>query len=171
VSESIFFLCPVPPKGPPPLEVRRIKAHRMNPYHFVVLSPAFWGLYTHWTGNHSHPCFKTKEKCAGCKLKCGRKWLGYLHCVDEDNKHCLVEFTKRAANMLLDSVPAGRILRGIRVAMQRTEGGKNGRLCARMIGIVASPERLPAAQDPEYTMGIVYGILDDLDNDIQASLA
>jgi hypothetical protein len=164
VDASEFRLQPVPPKGPAPLRLVRVKTHRMNPYYFTILSPAFWGIYTHWTGDCTSPCLKSKEKCPGCKLRRGRKWLGYLHVLDEAGEECLIELTKRAANMLLAEVPPLRILRGLRVAVQRSQGGKSGRLNAKCVGVSARENDLPKAKDPAYTMMFVYGLADDLDD-------
>ncbi len=164
MDENDFALRPDPPKGPAPLRLVRVKAHRMNPYYFTILSTAFWGVYTHWTGDCTSPCLKSKERCPGCKLQRGRKWLGYLHCLDEAGEECLLELTKRAANMLLAGVVSGRLLRGLRIAVQRTEGGKHGRLNANCVGVSARQDSLPAPKDPCYTMLFIWGLRDDLDD-------
>jgi len=163
VDTSDFVLQSVPPDGPRPLLLVRIKAHRMNPYYFTILSMEFFGPRVHWTGERTSPCFKAREKCPGCKLKAPGKWLGYLHCLDEHGKECLLELTNRAAKMLLASVPKNRVLRGLKISVQRTEGGKHGRLCATCCGVVPNQQALPAPKDPLHTLLYLWGLKEDLD--------
>lgn len=171
MDSSDFFITPNPPKGPAPLRLVRVKAHRMQPYFFTVLSTGMWGVRVHWTGECSSPCRKAKERCPGCRLGSPRKWIGYLHCLDESGDEILLEVTRRAATMLLDSVPQGRILRGLKIAVQRTEGGKHGRLCAHCRGVAHESAKLPAPKDPLYTLLFVWGLQDGLDDPYTEKLA
>lgn len=145
----------VPPQPGPRMPIIRIKAgERIG---VVILSPSIWGLWTHWAGNHSLPCFAEKSQCEGCKRGLPRRWKGYVHVVVEnERRQGFLELTPLSAESLLMQSEKGRPLRGYRFEIKRLAGDK-ARMHVRSTHPDPSPFGLPHHQDPQSTLMRLWG--------------
>lgn len=158
-----------PPQGPKPLKLVRVKRGWKAVY--TILSTSLFGVWTHWDGRTTIPCFKAKQRCQGCANAMPKRWKAYLHCyTTEADKDFLLELTPRACNMLLSEVPEGKMLRGLKIRVERSPGGRNGRLMASIVGTDPHVQRLPAAKDPYNTLAFLWG-MDPLDDHPSQRLA
>ncbi len=152
-----------PPQGPKPLKLIRIRKGQTAVY--TILSPSMWGIWTHWDGQRTLPCMKAKNQCLGCQRGFPKRWKGYLHCYFPPQKSdFLLEITPRAAKLLLDSAPERRMLRGLILRVERSPGGRNGRLLATIVGDDPIERELPAAKDPFDTLAFLWGMQPPLDD-------
>jgi hypothetical protein len=147
----------VPPRRRTPhREIHRVLG--FNKLKAVCLSKTVWGLWTHWNGRASIPCTSHRGSCTGHRQAWPMRWKGLLHVWSpETTKHAFVELTARAANMLIDQLAEGELLRGCWLELERSKGGRNGRLCARILGRLPDLSSLPNAEDPFETLCVVWG--------------
>lgn len=146
-----------PPIAPRTLTLVRLKAGEQLTAR--ILSPSLWGLWTHWNGAQSLPCFRDEKKCDGCKKGWPSRWKGFLHVLRVENRRQIfVELTSHAASMFLDQVPDRHALRGLRVLFERSRGGDNGRLRLTLLSTDSANLDLPAALDPLATLDNLWRI-------------
>ncbi len=158
-----------PPQGPKPLKLVRVLKGPAQTY--TILSTCLSGVWTHWDGQRSLPCYKARAKCTGCTRALPKRWKGYLCCwVVPQRAKFILEITPRAANQLLAAMPEGRIMRGFLIRVERTKGGRNGRLIVNLVGEDPNISALPAADDPFQTLNFLWGET-GLDDHGQAALA
>jgi hypothetical protein len=122
-----------------------------------------WGVYTHWAGNHSEPCYDNKKQCPGHKRGLPLRWKGYVHVFNQVTRNEeFLEFTPTSAKQLLDQFGESNPLRGNRVQMVRGRGDKARlTLTALTAATVTNPGIiLPEPKDPYETLCKLWGITD-----------
>lgn len=142
----------VPPPSGPELVVRRLKA--AEKLTLTVLSSFLNGFWVHWDNekNHSLPCLKPKDECEGCDLELPRRWKGFVHCFNHNNrKQEFLELTPAPAKQLLDELPAGESIRGLRICCERGAGQK-ARVRVTVLSQLATAQELPQEIDPIPTL-------------------
>jgi hypothetical protein len=153
---SDFSTQHTPPAPGPEIPIERVRANDQRCY--VVLSPALWGVWTHWAGDRSMPCWSERKDCDGCKRGLPRRWKGYLHCWNrQTGREAFAELTPLSAENLLAQVPDGAALRGLRLTLKRT-AAKNGRLLVLLDpGVQAIPRGIEA-KDPCGVLCKLWGV-------------
>lgn len=147
-----------PPRGGPEMLVLRLKAGVTKL--FAILSPSLWGVWTHWAGSKSEPCFQDKKSCSGCKRGLPKRWKGYLHCWDyHDKREVFFELTPLAADAILEQCGEDAPLRGNRIQVVRGAGDK-ARLKVTVLSAVPRDQVLPEAKDPAKTLSKLWGMDD-----------
>ena len=147
-----------PPRGGPSMPIRRVKAGQRK--QFAILSRSLWGVWTHWNGKQSEPCYQEKKQCGGCKRGLPKRWKGYLHAYDfMDKEECFLELTPLACDQLLAQAGDKEPLRGNRVLVERGAGNK-ARLTVTMLTPVQSVSSLPAEKDPQSALQKLWGVDD-----------
>jgi hypothetical protein len=143
-----------PPHGPERF-IRRLAAGQR--LYVTVLSRSLWGVWTHWFGAKSGPCYRDKKSCDGCKRGFPARWKGFLCCLNLENKHVeFCELTPLAAENLLAQVPKGQSLRGLRLTLERGKGDK-ARLKCIITGVALNQCDLPKEETPEKTLVALWG--------------
>lgn len=151
-----------PPKKEGELWIERMKGATSKS--IVILSPAIWGVWTHWNGKRSQPCWKDKSRCPGCIAKHPSRWKGYLHVLDYMRRNQIfLELTPTAARSLKDQVGTGVAMRGVRVTIRRTTSNL-GRLLVAVEEAMAFMHNLPNAVDPLKTLLDIWKIEGDVDD-------
>jgi len=147
-KEKVLRQNRVPERGGPRVDVVRLKGGECLT--FCILSPSFWGFVIHWDERkrRSAACCEKRENCEGCRNELPQKWRGYLCVISQNKGKVFLEFTKEAANRLLDLVGDGESLRGLHFFLERTRSD-NGRLRPRLLSTREDPDKLPADEDPE----------------------
>jgi hypothetical protein len=145
-----------PPRPGPAMPILRVKAGQEM--HFVILSESLWGIWTHWAGNRSEPCFAENATCPGHKRGLPRRWKGYLHVWHIDKRlEAFIELTPTAAHCLLDQAGKNCSLRGLRLKLRRT-GASNGRLLVNLLPANPSMEGFAQPKDPESILCKLWGV-------------
>jgi hypothetical protein len=145
-----------PPNPGPEIPIERVKGNDQKCY--VVLSPALWGVWTHWAGDRSEPCYSEKKDCPGCKKGLPRRWKGYLHVFNrQTGREAFAELTPLSAENLLAQVPDGSHLRGLRLTLKRT-AARNGRLVVLLDPGVQQIPRGIEAKDPCGVLCKLWGV-------------
>jgi hypothetical protein len=148
-----------PPRSGPELPVVRLKASGSTMV--VILSASLWGIWTHWNGSKTEPCYREKKQCPACKKGLPKRWKGYLHCWDYAKKReIFLELTPTSADQLLSQCGKDVPLRGNRMNVNRGAGDK-ARLRLTVLTAVP-PAELPAGRDPEVTLQKLWGLDDTL---------
>lgn len=150
----------LPPTGGPEMLVYRLKAGQS--IDAIIISKALWGVYTHWNGRTSEPCYQAKGKCPGHKRGLPVRWKGYLHVWDVKKKRqCFLELTPTSAQDLLDALGVGQ-MRGQRIVIARQNGDK-ARLTVNVFGedrYQCDLTKLPDPRDPYRTLAKLWGVDD-----------
>lgn len=147
-----------PPRIPKTMHLRRLKAGER--FHGILLAP-LWGVWTHWNGNRSEPCFKKKVSCPGHRKGLPSKWKGYFHVWNLlERAEEFLEVSPVAADQILDCLTTGHPARGHRVTILRGNGTK-ARLKVEVNESVPDAESLPQPKDPNKTLRRLWGIADD----------
>jgi hypothetical protein len=153
---STLNTCHMPPPNGPELLIIRLRAGKKLTC--VILSHALWGVWTHWNGSRSEPCFSEKSHCNGCKRGLPKRWKGYLHVWDfERRRQVFVELTPTAAESINNQVGLGSVLRGYRVSLERMKGDQS-RLIVHVHPMHPDVESLPSAKDPDATLRKLWGV-------------
>lgn len=156
----------VPPKREGELWIERMKANGRK--QFTIYSRHLWGIWTHWDGKRSQPCYKDKKKCLGCGKGLPTRWKAYVHAYDHIKRmQVFVELTPTASRSLLDQIGKGLALRGVVMTLQRT-AAQNGRLNVHLDKVTDATMHLPAEVDPFQTLCSIWGITrpdDQVDDD------
>jgi len=136
----------VPPRPKDVLWIERLKG--TESLRFTCYSKSFWGLWTHWSGSRTVPCFENHDHCIGGHDEATMRWKGYLHGWSQrKNRVCFCEFTPGAARELLEQVPDRQSLRGLHLIVSRTKTSK-GRLHCSIDGVPLHASRIPPEADP-----------------------
>lgn len=137
----------VPPRPGPKLPIVRVETTENQL--FLCFSEEMFGVWTHWRNGRSEACHANVEECNGCQEGFPKRWKGYLHVHDfQHERHCFLELTPAGAQLLLAQVPSGKSLRGFRLQLRRTKGGKQGRLKVVLLEPIQSSVELPMALTP-----------------------
>lgn len=125
---------------------------------FTILAETLFGLWTHWTGRTSMPCLNHGMDCSGCRSAQPKRWKGYLHSFDHEKKdECFLELTPAACQELIQQAGREKDLRGLRLHLRRTKGGKHGRLNVQVLPAIGDNSRLPPARSPILTLSSLWG--------------
>jgi hypothetical protein len=152
---STLNTCHTPPPNGPELLIVRLKAGKK--LLCVILSQSLWGVWTHWNGARSEPCFQERAHCNGCKRGLPKRWKGYLHVWDlERRRQVFVELTPVAAESINSQVGLGSVLRGYRVTLERMKGDQS-RLIVHVHPMHTDSDTLPPAKDPAGTLTKLWG--------------
>lgn len=159
--------CDTPPPPGPRYRIRRLR--HGESMQFILLGP-MCGLYTHWTGSRTEPCYENKKDCAGCRTGKPKRWKGYVHVWNEAIPgEEFLEFTPTAAALLNDLLGDAAELRGNRLMMERG-GGDKSRLKLSLLchyEKLRSNHPLPQTRDPLETLSRLWNdpnLKDDRDN-------
>ncbi len=147
---------PTPPVHTKTLHLQRIK--RGQVVVCTVLSHMLTGVWTHWTGTRTTPCYFHEPTCPGCATQSPRRWKGYLHCWNPStNSNGIIELTPAAATELLNALPPKSSLRGLQIRLERTKGANNGRLSCSVIGRHPDPDSIPKECAAWPTLSHIWG--------------
>lgn len=125
---------------------------------FLIYSPAFFGVWTHYRSPGTVLCFKDRTLCVGGHDEDTRRWHGFLHCFHyEKNKQCILKITPEAAKDLNAQVAEGTTLRGLKITLRRSKAAK-GPYYVAVVEIVADHSRLPAHRDPRASIFKLFKI-------------
>lgn len=142
----------LPPASGPDLLVRRLKAEEKLT--FQIIAQAIAGFWVHWSKgeNHSEPCMGPKSICPGCDKDLPKRWKGFLHVGNMHNRRQeFLELTPAPAQMLLDQVGQGEVLRGLRIQCERGKGPK-ARVRVTVLPPLDGCPALPVELDPTPTL-------------------
>jgi hypothetical protein len=143
-----------PPRPGPEIEVLRIKAGATG--QCIILSESLWGVWTHWNGRASEPCYSEKKDCSGCKRGYPKRWKGYLHVWDcFARREAFLELTPQSADHVLCQAGADS-LRGYRFQFQRGKGDK-ARLTVTLLPSVQL-QNMPEPKDPYKVLAYLWNI-------------
>lgn len=135
-----------PPAPGPDMEIRRLKAGQKIT--FTVYSSQFWGVWVHWNGSRTEPCFEDVKRCPGHLRQLPLRWKGYLHGFEhERSRDIFLEFTALAAQQLLSFFDSDALLRGKRFNIMRMQGDKS-RLRVQPLATVEHASSLPDGKSP-----------------------
>lgn len=145
-----------PPQPGPRDEVRRIAGG--HEAHYVILSPSFWGVWTHWHDGRTSPCTEPKDDCPGCRDNSPQRWKGYLYVWSTNEKKCLfLELTPLAAQLLQQQADPNQSLRGLSYQIGRGRGSKARLRVQRQYGR-APEEQLPPHKDPSTVLQTLWSM-------------
>jgi len=113
----------------------KVLVHRVltpTPEDFIILSKIGMGVDFHWYANRSHECFAQNGEgtCDRCLKGWPLKWRCYLHCLKPEglqSVQCFLELTKTAFSSLEFQTTERKSLRGVRIKVCKTAGGRKGR--------------------------------------------
>lgn len=144
----------------PPASTKRMEVFRVTTAEtsqFTCCSTAIFGQYVHWFGRRSHECKKDRGHCDGCANNWPSKWKGYLHVTDPlGRSEGFLEVTATCWALLVQQLPPGRTLRGVRFRLSRTKGGAKGRYLVSVLEVPAEEESLPVEKDPLSTLRFLW---------------
>lgn len=148
---SGYSQSPVPPKRSDVLWIERVAGGEKQT--FTVYSPTIWGVYTHWNGAATKPCYQDRSFCEGGHSEETLRWRGYLHAWSAKlNRPCFVQLTEECARRLLMQVADGATFRGLTLEVSRTSS-KKGRLTANVLTWKSQQsDHLPPALDPRKSL-------------------
>lgn len=149
-------LDPNPPRPGPTLWIFRLKGAEMKT--FLCLSRGIFGIWTHWMGRASAPCFADPLVCPGCKNLAPKRWKGYInvHCY-EARRNGFFELTPVTSDNLLSMYDQGGSLRGERFNVSRGKGDK-ARLKVQPLQSHQDLSSLPEEVSPEGTLRALWNI-------------
>jgi len=151
----------VPPKPGPRIEIVRLKANQTA--ELTIYSPAVHGIWTHWIGSVSAPCWEPRAKCEHCKNNAPRRWKGYLFCWHQGlSDNIFIELTPASTKSIMDVVGPVASLRGYRMFLQRGNGDKAWlKVVLRSRFQDVSDSVMPDDVSPEKTLRQLWGVSDD----------
>jgi hypothetical protein len=116
-----------------------------------------WGQLIHFSGGRSSECVGDVGVCERCIASEPQKWLGYLDVIDHhENARGFLELTATAVHLLINQIDKGKTLRGIRVRIQRTKGGKKGRFLIHVLDQQEDVRNLPSEANPLPTLRFLW---------------
>jgi len=115
--------CDKPEKSGPGIWVRRLKASEA--VHVTVYSNALQGVWIHWNGHTSEPCYSPVRECPGHRRNLPAKQRFYMHVFNHHKRREeFIELPAGAAENVLEFFPQGMTLRGCRLTLTRGGGAK-----------------------------------------------
>lgn len=137
---------PVPPPRKNILWVECLKGGQRH--RLLIYSPAVIGVFFHWTGKASKPCYKNHKLCEGGHDPETMKWRGYLHCWSyERGKPVFLQLTDTAVQQLWLQVSDKSALRGLSIHAARSKAD-NGRMSVQVDRYgEKGPDNLPPPLD------------------------
>jgi len=112
-----------PPDTGPGVEILRLRGGQSLQ---AILLTDVYGLWVHWDGRHTQPCFKNHEKCPGHLKEWPRKWKGYFDVLTLGNSGLrgFMEVTPTVVRSLWAQTGQKIGFRGLRVKLSRGNGNK-----------------------------------------------
>lgn len=147
-----------PPPAGPEIWIRRLAKN--EEVLAAIVSPCFWGLFVHWAGNRSEPCFKETKTCPGHRRGLPLKWKGYLYVHDMTKRKMeFLEFPPGAAQQLLDRFPEGHSLRGEVILVRRMSGNQARlQIAVETHKWAGNQGVIPPDKDPAETLAKLWGL-------------
>jgi hypothetical protein len=145
-----------PPHPGPPMLIRRVKKNQTITVTFLCRS--VWGLWTHWAGNRSEPCFEDKKDCPGHKRGLPLRWKGYYHVFNHDSRaEEFLEVTPVIADYVNSLLGKDEPLRGNRANVSRG-ASDNSRMRVNLLTRTAKLDQLPPEKDPMAVLMNLWGL-------------
>jgi hypothetical protein len=137
---------------------------------FTVYSPVIFGVYQHWTGRRTVPCWENHELCQGGHRESTLKWRGYIHAWSYTrNSAVFVQLTGESIDCWWNQIARGVSLRGQQIYVVRSKAD-NGRLFVEVDKYsTRDANKLPEPLDPRESLFKMWG-LDASDQDLRSSL-
>jgi len=143
-----------PPKGPKNW-IRRVRGGQA--LHCGILSPAVWGVFTHWDGKRTRECFADVKKCDRCRDGLPNRWRGYLYVwLQQFQAYEFLEITGDAYREIVRQQGERPNLRGMVLEIKRHGAGHKGKLIVSLKEGSSDPDSLPTALDPEETLRALW---------------
>lgn len=120
---------------------------------WLIYSPNIWGIWTHFHEG-TFPCYENHKHCHLGHDSRTLRWKGYLFgFFPRKSKPCFLQLTPASAEALLEQVPEGQNLRGLRIKVSRTDS-KKGRLRISIdhYGAPVDPTKMIKDQDPRFSL-------------------
>lgn len=118
---------------------------------FLIYSPVFQGVYTHYRGQGVGTvlCFKDHSLCVGGHEEGTMRWHGFLHCFHfEKNRQVFLHVTPEGRDNLLAQVADGVCLRGLRIQVRRPKDAPKGPYYVTILDEAGvHPNKLPRHRD------------------------
>lgn len=115
---------------PPPIDTRFVPIVRATvgtTQHFVILSDALVGVWTHYHMLRTIPCIGRRTGCICSTVQLAKRWTGYLACWwPQQGRQCLVEVTIDCHRNAPKLFAPGRNLRGTAIGLFRLVQRANG---------------------------------------------
>lgn len=113
----------------------KVLVHRVlspTPEDFIIISRVGVGVDFHYYAQRSSECDAPggEGHCEKCLKNWPLKWRAYLHCLKregQNNVQCFLELTSTAFQSLEFQTEGRKSLRGVRIKVSKTAGGKKGR--------------------------------------------
>jgi len=113
----------------------KVLVHRVlttTPENFIILSKVGMGVDFHYYAQRSSECHAPNGEgnCDRCLKGWPLKWRCYLHCLKPEGMQavqCFLELTATAFASLEFQTSERKTLRGVRITVCKTAGGKKGR--------------------------------------------
>lgn len=146
----------VPPRPGPEIEVIRVEA---GPgVRCQILSPAVWGVWTHWDGARSRECTGDDASCVGHEKGWPTRWKGYLYVWSSAHKsNVFLELTPGAAAEIIRQHGDGSSLRGLLLRLDRHGTSIRAKVSVELTPCVAGVETLPPDLSPEPILRKLWG--------------
>lgn len=138
------------PPPPPQAKLALWRVTSVEPVHFAILSSAPWGQWTHWYGSRSHECIaETHQICPRCNEGQPRKWKAFLHVMRAPEwDEGFLELTFTAMHQIEKQLPDRQTLRGLRLTIQKTKGGRYGRYVCKVDPQIEMTDSWPEEKNP-----------------------
>lgn len=141
----------VPPPPKDVIWVARIKP--MTREKFTVYSPALWGVWTHWTGKLTQPCYADHQFCHQGHKEETLRWKAYVFGWSfERNRQEFLELTAGACDHWLSQLAPGVSLRGMTIEVYRDKRQKGPLLVQVAPHVKRDCSTLPPDRNPEKSL-------------------
>lgn len=132
-----------------------------TPEDFLILSRYGLGVNFHYANERSSECFATEvdPNCEKCLKNLPLKNRVYFHCLMLDGMsqvQCFLELTPTACASLEFQTQDRKHLRGVRLKVCKTKGGKKGRYIVQVASIHQDKELTIEEADPMPTLRLLW---------------
>lgn len=146
----------IAPKPGPEVEIIRV----LPGTNFLgqILSPAVWGVDTHWDGYRTRECTQPIESCVGHVNALPLRWKGYLYVYCTVRKqYCFLELTPFADEQIQKFAPKDTTLRGLMLRAWRAGTKMKSRIFCELTKPANFGDPLPPDRDPEAILRRLWG--------------